>query len=182
MLRIPHCQDNRLTDGGKSVSLKHRLPVYSPKRLFISVSGIHFYSKLSKPQGLVRPEGLGKLINLNDLIGPPTCNLPACSIVNEPIYWFLYSLHTDGVGNSDGSASNDIKMMKCKGLRWKRSYPRFDVRVKPRRTSARVVGNRLYSYNTLTCNVTINGADLVTVYAEGRGFGTRQGKSMLSNY
>jgi hypothetical protein len=49
MLRIPHCLYNRLTDGGKVVSPKHR--------------------PLSKRQGLVRLEGLGKLKKFIRLIG-----------------------------------------------------------------------------------------------------------------
>jgi hypothetical protein len=46
MLKIPHCLDNRLTDGGKVVS-----PTFQP----------HFTPQ--KPQGLVRPEGLDKIKN-----------------------------------------------------------------------------------------------------------------------
>jgi hypothetical protein len=41
MLRIPHCVDNRLTDGGKAVNLKHR-PRSTPQK-HISASGIHFF-------------------------------------------------------------------------------------------------------------------------------------------
>jgi hypothetical protein len=41
MLRIPHCLDNRLTGGGKFVSLTRRLPPYSPETYLISVSGTH---------------------------------------------------------------------------------------------------------------------------------------------
>jgi hypothetical protein len=36
MLRIPHCLDNRLTDGGKVVSPTHRPLLYSPETLFLS--------------------------------------------------------------------------------------------------------------------------------------------------
>jgi hypothetical protein len=31
MLRIPHCLDNRLADGGKVISLTHRPLLYSPE-------------------------------------------------------------------------------------------------------------------------------------------------------
>jgi hypothetical protein len=62
MLRIPHCLDNRLTDGGKVVSLTH---------------------PLSKPQGVVRPEGLGKF--KNHLIGYRTRDFPVCSILPYPL-------------------------------------------------------------------------------------------------
>jgi hypothetical protein len=61
MLRIPQYVDNRLTDGSKVVSPTHR-PRSTPQKHF-SASGTHFSWRLSKPQGLVRLEGLGKLEN-----------------------------------------------------------------------------------------------------------------------
>jgi hypothetical protein len=60
MLKIPYCLDNRLIDGGKDVSLTHR-PGSAPQKHYFSVSGTHFCQRLSKPQGLVRLEVLGKL-------------------------------------------------------------------------------------------------------------------------
>jgi hypothetical protein len=59
ILIIPHCLDSRLTDGGKAVSPTHRSR-YTPQKHF-SASCTHFCYRLNKPQGLVRPEGLGKL-------------------------------------------------------------------------------------------------------------------------
>jgi hypothetical protein len=50
MLRIPHCLDG---DVGKVVNPKHR-PRSTPQKHY-------FCQTLSEPQGLVRPEGLGKL-------------------------------------------------------------------------------------------------------------------------
>jgi hypothetical protein len=41
MLRIPHCLDSRLTDGGKAVSPTHR-PCSIPQKQYFSVSGTHF--------------------------------------------------------------------------------------------------------------------------------------------
>jgi hypothetical protein len=42
MLRIPHCLDNRLTNGGKVVSPTHR-PDFTPqKHYYIYISGTHF--------------------------------------------------------------------------------------------------------------------------------------------
>jgi hypothetical protein len=42
MLRIPHCLDNRLTDGGKVVSPMYQ-PHFTPqKHYYFSVSGTHF--------------------------------------------------------------------------------------------------------------------------------------------
>jgi hypothetical protein len=35
MLRIPHCLDSRLTDGGKVVRPTHRPLLYSPESLFL---------------------------------------------------------------------------------------------------------------------------------------------------
>jgi hypothetical protein len=60
MLRIPHCVDNGLTDGGKFVSPRNR-PHFTPKKHYFYVFGTHFCYRLSKPQDLVHPEGLGKL-------------------------------------------------------------------------------------------------------------------------
>jgi hypothetical protein len=54
MLRMSHCLDNRLTDGGKIVRPTHRPRSTSPKHYFY-VSGTNFCNKLSKPQSLVRP-------------------------------------------------------------------------------------------------------------------------------
>jgi hypothetical protein len=59
MLRISHYLDSRLTDGGKVVSLTYR-PPSTPQKHF-SAPGTHFCYRLSKPQGLVRLEGLGKM-------------------------------------------------------------------------------------------------------------------------
>jgi hypothetical protein len=60
MLMIPHCLDNRLTDGGKVVNPTHP-PHFTPqKHYYFYVPGTHFCWRLSEPQGLVRPEGLGK--------------------------------------------------------------------------------------------------------------------------
>jgi hypothetical protein len=68
MLRFPHFLENRLTDGGKIVSRTH-LPRSALEKYYFSSSGAHFCYRLSKPQGLVRPEGLGKLNKFIHLIG-----------------------------------------------------------------------------------------------------------------
>jgi hypothetical protein len=57
MLRIPHCLDNRLTDGGKVASLMYR-PLSTLQKHYFSASGTHVCKRLSKPQGVVRLEGL----------------------------------------------------------------------------------------------------------------------------
>jgi hypothetical protein len=51
MLRIAHCLDNRLTDGGKAVS---------PIHIIIFSFATHFCYRLSKPRGLVQPKGVVK--------------------------------------------------------------------------------------------------------------------------
>jgi hypothetical protein len=56
---IPHCPDNRLTDGGKVVSPTHP-PHFTPYKHYFCVSDTHFCYRLSKLQGLVRHEGSGK--------------------------------------------------------------------------------------------------------------------------
>jgi hypothetical protein len=45
MLRIPHCLDGRLTDGGKVVSPMYR-PRYTPQKHYFSASG----NNLSEPE------------------------------------------------------------------------------------------------------------------------------------
>jgi hypothetical protein len=49
-------------------------------RNFFPVSGTHFCYRLSKPQGLVRLEGLDKLKKFNDLIGSRTRDLPDTNV------------------------------------------------------------------------------------------------------
>jgi hypothetical protein len=60
MLRIPHCVDNPLTDGGMVVSLTHR-PFHTSQKHYFSASGTHFCNNLINLQGLIRLEGLSKL-------------------------------------------------------------------------------------------------------------------------
>jgi hypothetical protein len=60
MLRIPHYVDNRVTEGGK-VFIHTNQPRYTLHKHYFSLSGPHFCYRLSKPQGLVGSEGLGKL-------------------------------------------------------------------------------------------------------------------------
>jgi hypothetical protein len=59
MLRIPQCISNRHTDGGEVISPRHR-PRSIPQKHKFSASCTYFCYRLSKFQGLVRPEGLGK--------------------------------------------------------------------------------------------------------------------------
>jgi hypothetical protein len=59
MLRIQQCLESRLKDDGKAVSLTH-LPRFTPQKHYFSAFGAHLCYRLSKPQGQVRPEGLGK--------------------------------------------------------------------------------------------------------------------------
>jgi hypothetical protein len=51
MLRIPHCLDNRLTDGGKFVSPTHPLHFTPQKHYYCYVSGTHFTSAALSHKG-----------------------------------------------------------------------------------------------------------------------------------
>jgi hypothetical protein len=53
-----------------------------PRNIIFSASGTHFCYSLSEPQGLVRPEGLGKLKKFIHLFGTRTRNLPARSVAS----------------------------------------------------------------------------------------------------
>jgi hypothetical protein len=68
--RFPHCLDIRLTDGGTGRAL---LPIKIP--------GTHFCQRLSKPQGLARLEGLGKLKQINSPHRVSNPRPSACSTV-----------------------------------------------------------------------------------------------------
>jgi hypothetical protein len=74
-LRIPHCLDNCLTDGGKFVSPTLR-PRFTPQKHYFYVSGTQFCLRLGKPQGLVQLERLAKLKTIHP-VGPQTRDLPA---------------------------------------------------------------------------------------------------------
>jgi hypothetical protein len=79
MLRIPHCLENRLSDGRTVVSPTH-WPHSTRQKHYFSASGTNFCLKLSKLQDVVHPEGLGKLKKCIHLIGSRIGDLPACSI------------------------------------------------------------------------------------------------------
>jgi hypothetical protein len=82
--RIPHCLDNRLTDGSEVLSPTHR-PRSIPQKHYFSSPSTHLRQRLSNPQGLVRLETLGTLKQINDLIRIRTRGLPACSTVPQPL-------------------------------------------------------------------------------------------------
>jgi hypothetical protein len=73
-VKDPTLLDNPLTDGGKIDSPKQR-PLSTPQKHYLYASGTNFYYRLSKPQGLERPEGLGKLKKFLHLIGSRTRDL-----------------------------------------------------------------------------------------------------------
>jgi hypothetical protein len=114
MLRIPPCLDTRLTDGGKVVILTQR-PRSTPQKHF-STYCTHFCYRLSKLQGPVRLEGLGKLKKkkkLIHLIGSRIRDLPACSVVPYPLryqYCDKAAILTGTISNScnDGKLLHDI--------------------------------------------------------------------------
>jgi hypothetical protein len=77
-MRIKHWLYSRLIDGGKVVIPTHR-PRSTPHKHYFSASGVHLCQRLSKPQGLVRLEGLDKLKKFIHLIQSQALDLPACS-------------------------------------------------------------------------------------------------------
>jgi hypothetical protein len=60
-------------------------PRSTPQKHDFSASGTHCYYKMSKPQDLVWLKGLDKLKKFIHLIGYRTHDLPACSIVTQPL-------------------------------------------------------------------------------------------------
>jgi hypothetical protein len=72
--------DNRLTDGGKVVSLTRRQPFTPPPgRFLVHVS----VKRLSRPQGHSAPGKIRSIEKIH-LIGNQTRDLPVCSIVPQP--------------------------------------------------------------------------------------------------
>jgi hypothetical protein len=68
-----------------------------PRNIIFLLLVLISVKRLSKPPGLVRLEGLGKLKKFNNFIGFRTCNLPACSIVLQPLrYSRSYQLSNCG--------------------------------------------------------------------------------------
>jgi hypothetical protein len=52
---------------------------FTRQKHYFYASCTHFCWRFSKFQGLVLPEGLGKLIKIIHLIGSRTCDLPVCN-------------------------------------------------------------------------------------------------------
>jgi hypothetical protein len=74
----------------------HR-PCYTPHKHYFSASDTHFCYMLREPHCLARLEGLDKLKKFVSLIRFRTRDLPACSIVPQPLCYclsciFLYEL------------------------------------------------------------------------------------------
>jgi len=74
-------------DGGKVVSLMHRLPLLPGK-----VPGTHFYQRLSRPQGHSATGRIMSLKNSNDTIGNLTRDLPENIKVTSKLYDVLQML------------------------------------------------------------------------------------------
>jgi hypothetical protein len=74
MLRIPHYLDNGLTDSLEFVNFTLRPHSNLQKQFYFC--GIHFCQRLSKPQELLRPQGLGKSIKTIYFAGSRTRDLP----------------------------------------------------------------------------------------------------------
>jgi hypothetical protein len=65
-----------------------------PQKQYFTTSGTHFCKILSKPQGPLRPSGLGKLTNVIHLIGSRTRDLPPCSVVRVIAFIVFFMLVT----------------------------------------------------------------------------------------
>jgi hypothetical protein len=89
MFKIPHCLDNWLTDGGEVVSLTRR-PRSTPQKHFFFLFLVLISVIDPRAQGLVWLEGLGKLKKFNDLIRTRICDIPACSIVPQPLHYHVF--------------------------------------------------------------------------------------------
>jgi hypothetical protein len=76
MLRIPHCLDNRLTDGGKNVSLTHRLRS-TPQKHYVLLLVLISVGGRENSRAINKLEGLGKFKIFIHLIGSRTRDLPA---------------------------------------------------------------------------------------------------------
>jgi hypothetical protein len=68
-------------------------------------SDTRFCYRPSKPQGMLRPEGLRKFRNINDHASTRTCDLPACSIAPQPSALPRTPSETDLRGNIGAVAS-----------------------------------------------------------------------------
>jgi hypothetical protein len=71
MLRIPHCLDNRLINGGKGVSPRTRRTLLHRNIIIFMFLVLISVKMLDKPQSLVRPEGLGKFKNSPHRVSNP---------------------------------------------------------------------------------------------------------------
>jgi hypothetical protein len=80
MLRIPHCLDNRLRDGGEDVRLTRR-PRSTPQKHFLVLISVRDWVN---PRTIVRLEGLDKDKNVHNLIGTRTRDASACTVVPQP--------------------------------------------------------------------------------------------------
>jgi hypothetical protein len=69
MLRIPHWLDSWLTDGSEVVSHMHQQHSILRNIFLFSSLVLISIKRQSKPQALVHPEGLDKLIKFDYLIG-----------------------------------------------------------------------------------------------------------------
>jgi hypothetical protein len=110
--RLPHFLDNRLTGGGKVISLKRQQP-FTPNK----IPGTHFCWRLCRPQGYSAAGRIRSIQTSNDQIGNRTRDLPACR--TKPLYMARricsFLLHKS-VNNAWPVTSVYIKLHKFRAL------------------------------------------------------------------
>jgi hypothetical protein len=103
MLMTPHFLDHRMTDGGQVVSLTHRRHLVT--KIFIFQFMVLIFVKWSKPQVLVRLQGLRKLKKFIHFMGSQTCELITDKVI--PQQKLFLSLSYGKVNVDVGSALSD---------------------------------------------------------------------------
>jgi hypothetical protein len=122
MLRIPHCLDNRLTDGGKIVSPTHRQLLYSPETLFLCF----WYSCLLEAEYTPGPSpSVFPPVNVRDQVSHPYRTTDKIIVLHVLIVTFL-----DRGGKNRRFCNNGSRITRIQSLdsvKPRQCYVRFEV-------------------------------------------------------